>query len=609
MTPLLVARAIEKSWGTRLVLRGCDLSVLPGDRVGLVGANGCGKSTLLQILAGVEPPDHGEVLRATTPGVLGQDPHWTHTTVGAVLDDAVGWHRALVRDYEAAVAAGREEQAANLHARLEDAGWEIDHKVDAMLDRLRAPARTTLTAGLSGGERRRVALARALLSSPDLLLLDEPTNHLDAETISWLEDFLAGFRGGVVLVTHDRYLLERAATAIVEVEDGVTVRYEGSYADYLIARSERMAMLRKAEDRRLAFMEHEAEWASRSPAARTTKQKARLLRLDALREARPLRREETFQLDLATGEKSGRTLLEVRGLKKSIGGRLLMRDVAFEVGPGARLGILGPNGCGKSTLLKMVLGVLQPDAGEIVRGPRVKMAVLDQERSGLDLATTVFEAAGDGNTHVKVGDDHVHVASFLGRFLFGRETFEQRVSGLSGGERARLLLAKMLLRGANVLVLDEPTNDLDLMTLRVLEEALLAFDGAVLVVTHDRAFLDRVCTGILAFDDQGRVTRYASRTQIPAAAEPVKATVKPAVAAVVAAKSRKGLSYKERQELDALPARIEALESEVVQVDSRLSDGAAWKTDEGARLTRRRGELEGEVAAAYARWEDLDARA
>jgi ATP-binding cassette subfamily F protein uup len=606
LTPLLVAKNIEKSWGTRPVLRGCDISVMPGDRLGLVGANGCGKSTLLQILAGSEPPDHGEVIRATMPGVLLQDPRWNAMTVGDVVDSAVAWHRELVRGYEAAVAEGKEDRAATFHARLDENGWEIDHKIDAMLDRLRAPARSVKTQGLSGGERRRVALAQALLSSPDLLLLDEPTNHLDSDTIEWLEDFLAGFRGGIVLVTHDRYLLEKAATAIVEVDDGITVRYEGSYADFLIARSERMASLMKAEDRRLAFIEHEAEWASRSPAARSTKQKARLLRLDALREARPLRREETFSLDLSTGEKGGRTLLEVRGLRKSIAGRLLMKDVAFEAGPGTRLGILGPNGCGKSTLLRMIIGSEKPDAGEIVRGPRVRYAVLDQERTGLDPDSTVFEAAGDGNVNVQVGDENIHVAGFLGRFLFGRETFEQRVSGLSGGERARLLLARMLLRGANVLLLDEPTNDLDLMTLRVLEEALLAFDGVVLVVTHDRAFLDRVCTGILAFEGGGRVTRFASRSQIPVR---IEAPVAVAAPVVVEKRTKKGLSYKERQELDGLPGSIESLEAERSGIDGKLGEAAVWKSDEGARLTRRRAELEAAITAAYARWEDLEGRA
>jgi ATP-binding cassette subfamily F protein uup len=613
---LLAALGIEKAWADRVVLRGCDLRVHLGDRIGLVGANGAGKSTLLAILAGRMDSDAGTVDRRVVAGVLNQDPSLPCRTVGESAEDALAWHGRLVADFHAALAAGEVERAAGLQDQLDHHGWDITHRVDAMLDRLRAPPREALVEKLSGGERRRVALARALLASPDLLLLDEPTNHLDADTVEWLQEHLAGFRGGLVLVTHDRYLLEAVATSIVEVEDGVTVNYpDCSYTDYVIERAERQSALRRENDNRLAMIAREAEWAARSPAARTVKQKARLQRLDALREVRSLKREETFQLDLRTGEKLGRTMMEGRGIRKSIAGRLLIKGLDFDLGPGTRLGVLGPNGAGKTTLLKLVQGLLQPDAGTLTKGPRVQVAVLDQERTGLDLQSTVFDAAGNGNTHVIVGEEPVHVAGFLQRFLFHRESFDQKVSGLSGGERARLLLARLLLQGANVLLLDEPTNDLDLMTLRVLEEALLAYDGAVLVVTHDRAFLDRVCTGVLAFEGEGRVVSYASRMQYVDAlrrrhqeAAAAAQASKPAV--VAAPKQRTSLSFKETRELDALPAKIEALEAAAAALEATLADPATYRTRaaEMGALTAQLAALGEEITAAYARWEALDAR-
>jgi ATP-binding cassette subfamily F protein uup len=617
---LLVARGLEKAWGDRAILRGIDLTVGPREVVGLVGANGCGKSTLLQLLAGEVQADHGEVLREVGVGVLSQQPRLPPGTVYEAAAEALAWHRDLVTAWEAAVAAGDPAAVAPLQDRLDAVGWQLGHQVDALLDRLRCPPADASVDRLSGGEIRRVALVRALLASPDLLLLDEPTNHLDADTVEWLQAHLAGFAGGTVLVTHDRYLLEAVATRIVEIDDGVAVSYEGSYTDYLIERAERQASLRRSEDARLALIAQEAAWASRSPAARTTKQKARLQRLDALKEARPLKREETFHLDLRTGTKFGRTLLEARGLTKSFGPRTVLRSLDLDLAPGERLGVVGPNGAGKSTLLSLLTGALNPDQGTLSRAPRVQLAVLDQHRTGLDPHATVFEAAGDGNDHVIVGDEAVHVASFLRRFLFPREQLGHAVESLSGGERARLLLARLLLRGANLLFLDEPTNDLDLMTLRVLEEALLAFDGAAVVVTHDRAFLDRVCTGVLAFEGDGRTTRYADRAQWLAAHQAALRAERdrsarlsapaPAVAAPAKPAVRVRLSFKEQRELDALPAAIEALEAEQASVETALADPGLWRTrpTEAQTMQARLAALTAEIEASYSRWTALDAR-
>ncbi|MCK6504026.1 ABC-F family ATP-binding cassette domain-containing protein [Myxococcota bacterium] len=615
---LVHARGIEKAHGGRAILRGVDLSVDPGERIGLVGPNGCGKSTLLRILAGEEPADHGVIDHQGTFAMLSQVPHLPGRTVQDALDEAVAWHRELLATWEAAVAAHDVERAGAAQDRLDREGWVIAHKVDAVAEKLACPPRDALLSRLSGGEARRVALARVLLQQPDLLILDEPTNHLDADTCEWLQGLLTGWRGGVLLVTHDRYLLEAVATRIVDIDDGVGVPYEGSYTDYLIGRAERQAQLRLAEDRRLALIAREAEWASRSPAARTTKQKARLLRLEALQSVRPIKREEQFQLDLRTGFQKGGNLLELHGVCKRYGARTILDRVDLVLRPGETVGVLGPNGAGKSTLLSILAGRLSPDKGQVVRAPRLDAAILDQERTGLDPSLTVWEAAGDGNDHVVVGDRSVHVASFLGRFLFPKQTHDQKVSKLSGGERARLLLARLMLHGANLLLLDEPTNDLDLLTLQVLEEALLDFDGAAVVVTHDRAFLDRVCDRVLAFEGDGRVVAYASRQQhlaaiAQAAAErsPAPVVPPPRSAPATPKPAARKLSYKEQREHEALPGQIEALEAELARLGEELSDPATWQGggEQARALSARAEALPAEIDALMARWAELEERA
>ncbi|MBT3223201.1 MAG: ATP-binding cassette domain-containing protein, partial [Proteobacteria bacterium] len=486
--------------------------------------------------------------------------------------------------------------------------------IDALLTQLRAPPPQATIDTLSGGERRRVALARALLEAPEVLIVDEPTNHLDAETVSWLESYLIGYRGAVLLVTHDRYLLEAVADRIVEIEDGEGVAYDGSYGDYLIARAERRANLERSEDSRLKLLAREAVWAARSPAARTGKQRARLQRLDELRNSRPLMKEESFQLDFKTGLKRGGTAIEIQRLSKGYDGKRLIKDLFLSLAPGDRMGVVGPNGCGKSTLLRMLMGDEVADGGEIFSGPRVRLAMLDQERTGLNPDDTVFEAAGGGNDHVFVCDQPIHVAGLLRRFLFGRELLDQSVSKLSGGERARLLLARLLLEGANVLLLDEPTNDLDLQTLRVLEEALLGFDGVALVVTHDRALLDRTCNSILAFEGEGTVTRYASRTQWEAAlakrrakaqkVQKPKSTKAPRV-------KKAGLTYAEKRECAELPSKIEELESELAQLEDLLADPATYRNESMAvgELSQRSKGLAAQIEELYGRWAVLEDKA
>ena len=505
------------------------------------------------------------------------------------------------------------DKAGGFQDRLDDVGWDLSHQVSAIADRLGAPPLSTPMDQLSGGQRRRIALGRALLKTPELLLLDEPTNHLDSDAIEWLQGFLQGYRGAVVLVTHDRYLLEAVTDRIVEVEDGLTIDYKGSYADYLVARAERRARLEKAEMSRVATLAREAEWASRSPAARSTKQRARLKRLETLQEERPLLRQSSFDLDLRTGFKGGAAMIELDRVDGGYPNNCLIKGLSTSIQAKSCVGIIGPNGVGKSTLMRLITRAMEPTSGNIYRAPRVKLAIIDQQRSGLDDSDTLFDAAGGGNSHVTIGDHSIHVASFLRRFLFRHDQLEQKVRSLSGGERMRLLLAKLLLQGANVILLDEPTNDLDLMTLRILEEALISFDGASIVISHDRALLDRACNAVLVFEGNGQIVRYASRLQAVAAQlSSAQETTEATTPKPKRQKSqRKGLSWKDQKELEGLPEKLEKLESKRDELGAMLSDPKTYqdKSVDAAALSAEFKGIEAQITEAYTRWESLEAQA
>ena len=609
---LIRARDIEVSFATHLVLRGADISVSRGECVALIGNNGSGKSTLLRVLAGTVQPNHGTVERSAPAGLLEQSPDLPGATIGDALRDAQSWHQDLLDSYQAAIEIGDMDKAGQVQDRLDDVGWELSHQIKSIADRLGTPSLTTPMKQLSGGQRRRVALARALLKTPELLLLDEPTNHLDADAIEWLQAFLQGYRGAVVLVTHDRYLLEAVADRIVEVEDGLTVEYSGSYTDYLVARAERRSRLEKAEMSRVATLAREAAWAARSPAARSTKQRARLKRLAVLENERPLIRQSSFDLDLRTGFKGGAAMIELDRVDGGYPGNALIKRLSTSIQAKSCVGITGANGIGKSTLMRLLTKDLAPSHGNIYQAPRVRLAIIDQQRSGLDDTDTLFDAAGGGNSHVTIGDHTTHVTSFLRRFLFRQDQLDQKVGSLSGGERMRLLLAKLLLQGANVILLDEPTNDLDLMTLRILEEALIAFDGASIVISHDRALLDRACTAILAFEGDGKVVRYASRLQAITAqqqrAQPVD-VVKEAPKPQQPKPQTMGLTWKEQRELEALPDKVETLEAERDRLGAQLSDPETYQdtTIDAAALSAEFKAAEAAVSEAYVRWEALEA--
>ena len=582
----LVVKDIEKSYGDRQILRGCSFKMGLSEKAGIVGVNGAGKSTLLRLISGIEEADLGSIYIKGSVSILSQQPNLKGDTVEDAIREASQWHQELLDAYQASVDSEDWDTMAELQDRLDLLGWDLSHNIEAMLERVKAPPKTRKLSHLSGGEVRRVALAKTLLSNAELLILDEPTNHLDTETIEWLESFLIGYRGAVLLVTHDRYLLEKVADSIIEVEDGICVPYEGSYGDYLVASAERQMRLRQAEHRRLKLIAQEAKWAARSPAARSTKQKARLQRLDELQSQRAMPTERELSLNFSTEDKFGATLLEAEELSLSFGELQLFEQVSFSLLPQQRIGIIGANGSGKSSLLKIIAGEIQANSGRVLRQSRLRIGLLDQHRTGLNLDDTVFETAGGGADFIEMNGQRLHVAGFLQRFLFSREMLDQKVKLLSGGERARLLMAKLMLEGCNVLLLDEPTNDLDLLTLRALEEALLEFQGGVILVTHDRAFLDRVCNSVLSFEEK-EVVSYADRHQALLArksreeskqAEQRKPQEKKSIKAKPEQKVK--LSYTERKELDALPDQIEEMELRLEELTQILGDPESYTNPE-----------------------------
>ncbi|MCB9888737.1 MAG: ATP-binding cassette domain-containing protein, partial [Planctomycetes bacterium] len=513
----LTLQQVEKTYGDRQLLRSVSLVIAEDDRVGILGANGSGKSTLMRILAGVEHPDHGlrTVQRGLRIGYLEQDPALpAELTVAEAVREALAERAATLsaletlHDQLADAPAERLDGLLAEQARLEDqlaaqGGHDVEHRVQAMVERLGLGDVQALCGSLSGGERRRVALARVLLSGPDLLLLDEPTNHLDAEAIDWLEDFLSQGRTPLVLVTHDRYFLDRLVSRTIELEHGVVHEYDGGYGAFVAARAARLEREHAAESTRLNLLRRETEWMRRGPPARTTKAKARIDRFHALVDAAPPAAGAELAFEIPPGPRLGERVLHLRGVTAGYGEQPLLRGFDLEIGARTCIGIVGPNGAGKSTLLRLCTGELAPSEGEVERGSTVRFAAIDQRRSDLDPQKTVLEEVGGGRDYVSVDGRMIRVEAFLDGFLFPGARKHTQVAALSGGERNRVLLAKLLSAGGNVLVLDEPTNDLDLMTLRVLEEALCAFPGVVLVVSHDRFFLDRVATRIVYLDGHG----------------------------------------------------------------------------------------------------------
>jgi ABC transport system ATP-binding/permease protein len=620
---------LQKSYGARTILDGVDLAVGEGEKIGLIGRNGCGKSTLLRILAGLEAADDGQLLRkrGLVAGYLSQEPELDPAlSIRATLDAGLGDARRhqqrlaaigaeLATADPAAVARLLDEQQ-QVHAWLDHhRAWNLDHKVERVSARLGLVDLEQRVGTLSGGNRKRVALAGLLLAEPELLLLDEPTNHLDAETVAALEELLLVYPGGVVLVTHDRYFLDRVVSRICELEEGRLQVFAGGYGAYLEQKQAQLEAAGRRQERLLNLLRREEAWLHRGAKARTTKQKARKERVADLQAQKAAPARGGLDLAFATDQGLGNTVLDFEQLTVALGGRTLVRDLSFILRRGERAGILGPNGCGKTSLLRTALGELAPSAGKVILGQKTKIGYLDQARSGLDDAQFVHEALGEGDWVTLPGGVKRHKIGYLEEFLFSPAEQKKRIATLSGGERARLLLAKLILEGANLLVLDEPTNDLDIPTLQVLEEALADFPGCLLLVTHDRWFLDRVATAILHFEGDGRVLAYPGNYQDLLNFQALQTTEKeeaPQPAAEPKGRSqerprRAGLSFKEKQELQEVEGRIAAAEERQRELEVLLGDPE--RLGDHQAVTAAAAELAGieaELEALLQRWEELE---
>jgi ATP-binding cassette subfamily F protein uup len=624
--PLVVLDHVSIAYGHLPLLGDASLQIEPGERIALIGRNGTGKSTLLQILDGTLPPDAGSVWRQ--PGIrvsrLVQDvPLSSSRPVFDVVAEGLGDLAALATDYHHAAvevasdpSPARLERLGRLQHELEERdGWRLEQRVEWVLSRLGLPA-DAIVETLSGGWRRRVLLAWTLVGQPELLLLDEPTNHLDVEAIEWLEDFVAEYAGAVVIVTHDRAFLDRLATRIIELDRGRLTSWPGSYAKYVERKQAALAAEATADEKFDKKLAEEEVWIRRGIKARRTRDEGRVRALIAMRAERAARRAAmgTARLQIEASDPSGKLVLEVDGISKRFGETLVVDDFSARIMRGDRVGLIGPNGAGKTTLLRMLLGEMPPDSGEVRRGANVQIAYYDQQREQLDPDRTVADTVGDGNDTVIVGGQPRHVIGYLGDFLFAPERARSPVRALSGGERNRLLLARLLTRPANVLVLDEPTNDLDLETLELLEEQLLEWPGTLLLVSHDRRFLDNVVTSTFAFEGNGRVVEYVGgyedwlrqRPQPAAIEAPGTAPAKSIDAPRPVQKRR--LTFKEQRELASLPDMIASLEAEQQALAERIAGAEFYR--EGADAIRqalaRQEELATLLATAYTRWDALD---
>jgi len=613
-TVIASAQQLIVRYSAQTVLDRATLTIHEGERVGLVGRNGSGKSTFLQIAAGVLDPDDGLFTRQRDL-ITGYMPQMFELEESATVEaNILSGARHILEMIEAYEDTGSEQLLDRIN---HFDGWTLDQRCRSLITNLHAPEAERIVVSLSGGERRRVALCRALLARPDFLILDEPTNHLDTQSIEWLEDFLARYQGTCLFVTHDRYFLDRIATRIVELSRGELRSYEGNYTDYLLARAERDASEEMQEHKRQKFLKSELAWVRKAPRARRTKSVDRVERYFEMAAQQPREAEIDVDLIIPPAPKLANRVLTLREVGFALADRTLFTGVNLDLAAGERLGIVGRNGTGKSTLLRLMLGQLPPTEGEIEIGARTQINYVDQNRLLLNDEKSIFDEVGEGSDHVKLGDESISLRSYLRRFLFTEERINTKIALLSGGERSRVLLAKILKRGGNVLILDEPTNDLDLGTLRLLEEALLGFEGSVIVVSHDRYFLNRICTAILAFEGDGVVQYHvgnydyclekrAAFARAPAAPPPARIAAPVSAPAPEEARKR---TWKEARELESMEASIAAAEAEVARLEALFAapdfyaqPAAQWQAAEVQLMDAR-----DRVAELYARWEVLGA--
>ena len=622
---LLTLLDAQLAFGHVPLLDHADFALEAGERVGLIGRNGAGKSSLLRILGGLESADDGQLQAQQSLRVafVAQEPELADD---ATVFDAVAQSLAPLRALMDTYAAGQGDLDA-LQERIEaQDGWTWRRRVDETLQRLRLPAEGTIGT-LSGGTRKRVALAQALVMRPDVLLLDEPTNHLDLDAIRWLEDLLLDFQGAVVAISHDRAFLDRVATRIVELDRGKLLSYPGNFSRYQQLKQEQLAQEATINARADKLLAQEEVWVRKGVEARRTRAQGRINRLQALRAARLARRDAVgrvrLDVDAGVAGYQGKLVAELDNVSLAFGDKRVVEQLSTTVLRGDKIGLIGPNGAGKTTLLKLILGDIEPDSGRIQRGANQQVAYFDQMRAALDPDATLEDFISPGSEWIEIGAKRQHVKSYLGDFLFSPARAASPVRSLSGGERNRLLLARLFARPANVLVLDEPTNDLDIDTLELLEELLQGYEGTVFLVSHDRTFLDNVVTSTLAWDGPGHWREYEGGVQDWLAQSARWQAMREAEARAASDVSdqtspqrtpdkreqlqKKKLSYKDQRELDALPALIDALEQEQADIRARLADGTLYQTDldQAVALQARDGVIEEELMAALERWETL----
>jgi ABC transport system ATP-binding/permease protein len=634
---ILNVQNLRKSFGTRTLFDGASFAIDVGEKVGLIGVNGSGKSTLLRIVASIEGHEAGTLAlqRGARVGYLPQEPEFgadetIRTAVAAgspELHDTLAEYHAIAERLAHAEPGGDAgrllARQGELATRLEALGsWEWEHRVEAMLTRLGVDRFDRPVEGLSGGERKRVAMARVLLDAPELLLLDEPTNHLDADTTLWLEEHLLEYPGAVLLITHDRYFLDRVVTRMLEVEGGRLTSFRGGYTEYLEQKAERVERQSVEQAKRARLIEQELEWVRRSPPARTGKQQARIKRLGTLaaeQQEKKLPVRDAAEIRFGKPPRLGRKVLNLHHVSKAFGERVLIRDLSTIFRAGERVGVIGPNGAGKTTLLRIILGEEPADSGTLEIGENTRIAYFDQSREDLDPEASIQTAVTDGDW-VTMGGERIHLRSYLDRFLFPPAVQQQKVRSLSGGERSRLLLARLFLEEANLVILDEPTNDLDLVTLQVLESVLVDYPGCVLMVTHDRFFLDKIATRLLVFEGDGVVHQHEGgydlyrrlREQREAARveeeERRKLRTTPAPPTRERPTGPRKLSYREQQELQGIEERILEAEARREELTARLGDPALYADapEEVARLGAAFREAEAQVEALYTRWAELE---
>ncbi len=630
--PLITLDQASLAFGLTPLMDRVEFQLDPGERVGVIGRNGTGKSSMLKIIAGIIRLDDGQVWQA--PGIrlayVAQEPPLKDTqTVLEAVAEGLGALRQLLLDYHA-VSVELSHPGTDTEVLLERMqllqhelearnGWQVQARIDAVISKLELPADASI-ASLSGGWKKRVALAQALVSEPDVLLLDEPTNHLDMEAIEWLEDLILAFNGAVLFITHDRRFLDRLATRIVELDRGILTDFPGSYAAYQTRKQEMLAVEEQQAAKFDKFLAQEEVWIRQGIKARRTRNEGRVRRLEALRRERSARQERIGQVQLAidAGERSGRLVAELTRVSKGFGEKNVIHDFSTRIMRGDRIGLLGPNGAGKSTLLKLILGEMQPDSGKVQLGSKISVAYFDQMREQLDEEATLCDTISPGADYVQIGKERKHVISYLEDFLFPSQRARAPVKSLSGGERNRLLLARLFSQPANVMVLDEPTNDLDIDTLELLEELLQTFDGTLFLVSHDRAFLENTVTQVIAFEGNGVLTEFGGgyddwrRFQLARVPAEISASKPKAESSKTQVKQEKNgkLSFKDARELEALPGKIEWLEQEQAEINIKLADAGLYRDQpqQIRSLQARLAEIEIELEVALLRWEELESR-